>query len=172
MSLCYPSTLIVCRKPSIQMSAIAPVGGDASAPNKRRRNRSDRLQYHKNVFLACCGCKKSQRDVEAGISGEKRYGFLLDAASWGEQLYVPQDVPGTVKKIQEFGGSEAVLKALRSDPTKGIDGTDEDITQRQEQFGRNAFPEPKLHSWWSIFFETLKDVILIILMVCGPMMLS
>lgn len=163
-------TAVVVTSPLV-LAAGGASGSAVAAPVPRRKKAKDKCNGYRNVMMACCGCRKSKRDIQSGLSGEKRYGFLQDAAGWNT-LYVPQDNAGTAKNITEAGGIEGMLKALKSDPTKGIEGSDDDITQRQEQFGVNAFPEPPLQSWWSIFWQTLQDIILIILMVSAAISIT
>ena len=54
-----------------------------------------------------------------------------------------------------------------TDGTAGIPGTIEDLAARTAQFGENRLPEPLHESWWAIFFECFKDIILIILLVAA-----
>lgn len=69
--------------------------------------------------------------------------------------------------LQAFGGSAGVLARYQTSATLGIAGTTEDLTARRAQFGENRLPEPAHESWWAIFFDCFKDLILIILLVAA-----
>lgn len=60
-----------------------------------------------------------------------------------------------------------IAAKLGTNLTSGIPGDAGDLDRRREQFGENRFPEPLLHSWYHFFFESLKDLILIILVVAA-----
>ena len=86
----------------------------------------------------------------------------------GKQIHAPlliRTLP--FDTLQAFGGSAGVLARYQTSATLGIAGTTEDLTARRAQFGENRLPEPAHESWWAIFFDCFKDLILIILLVAA-----
>lgn len=112
----------------------------------------------------CCGCgKKSGEEVLSG-SGDKIEGspFEATAKTWAD-IYVPQNNEATMNKLAEAGGTESLIRQYGSNATTGIPGTAEDLRGRIMQWGENRYPEPPFESWWALFFECFKDIILLIL---------
>lgn len=42
-----------------------------------------------------------------------------------------------------------------------------DLNLRQQTFGENRNPEPPMTGWWALFFESFKDLILIVLCIAA-----
>jgi len=80
--------------------------------------------------------------------------------------------PSPSVPLQAAGGTDALLARYKTSAVNGIGGTPEDVADRIAQFGENKFPEAAFESWWSIFFDCFKDIILIILMVAAVVSLS
>jgi cation transport ATPase len=80
---------------------------------------------------------------------------------------LPAPPPPRPRAPQAFGGVEGVLTKFQTSATLGITGTSEDLAARRAQFGENKLPEPAHESWWAIFFDCFKDIILIILLVAA-----
>jgi hypothetical protein len=78
----------------------------------------------------------------------------------------------SARPLQAAGGTDALLARYKTSAVTGIGGTPEDVADRVAQFGENKFPEAAFESWWSIFFDCFKDIILIILMVAAVVSLS
>jgi hypothetical protein len=58
-----------------------------------------------------------------------------------DQLHVPGREEENMKSLRTYGGGEGLCTKLKSNPTRGIDGSPEDIALRQSVFGRNVFKE-------------------------------
>ncbi|CAM0907522.1 unnamed protein product [Alopecurus aequalis] len=84
---------------------------------------------------------------------------------------------GLVKEKREdcfrrLGGSAGIAAALASDAERGIRGDDADVRRRREAFGGNTYPKPKPKSFFSHVWDALKDVFLIVLLVCAAVSLG
>ncbi|VAH09236.1 unnamed protein product [Triticum turgidum subsp. durum] len=84
---------------------------------------------------------------------------------------------GLVKEKREdcfrrLGGSAAIAAALASDAERGIRGDGDDVRRRRESFGGNTYPKPKPKSFFSHVWDALKDVFLIVLLVCAVVSLG
>ena len=64
------------------------------------------------------------------------------------------------ERLDEFGGLDALLKALGTE----LSGLDNSTVQRnRELYGRNSFPESPMKGFWVLFFESFNDPTLMIL---------
>ncbi|KAM3411741.1 hypothetical protein ACQJBY_003416 [Aegilops geniculata] len=84
---------------------------------------------------------------------------------------------GLVKEKREdcfrrLGGSAAIAAALASDAERGIRGDGDDVRRRRESFGGNTYPKPRPKSFFSHVWDALKDVFLIVLLVCAVVSLG
>lgn len=61
--------------------------------------------------------------------------------------------------IEDFGGNEAIAKALFTDLKTGIEGTAVDILDRQKIYGKNAFAPPRIKTIWELIMENFEDFI-------------
>lgn len=81
-----------------------------------------------------------------------------------------------------FGGLQGLFKRLKTSPTEGIAGTDEDIEvhgsgsnnasdnvqqERQHLFGKNAVPSQNAKTFFELVWETMQDPILLVLAIAG-----
>lgn len=73
-----------------------------------------------------------------------------------------------VEALKRAGDVEEICKDLHVDPEKGLDGEDvTDLELRQTIYGKNKIAEQKPKSLLRLFWEALKDPILVILIVAG-----
>ncbi|VAH21111.1 unnamed protein product [Triticum turgidum subsp. durum] len=84
---------------------------------------------------------------------------------------------GLVKEKREdcfrrLGGGAGIAAALASDAERGIRGDADDVRRRRESFGGNTYPKPKPKSFFSHVWDALKDVFLIVLLVCAVVSLG
>eukprot|EP00158_Paraphelidium_tribonemae_P002869 Partr_v1_DN25739_c0_g1_i1_m74936 putative ATPase, Ca transporting, plasma membrane len=118
------------------------------------------------TWADCCGCGGSGGDdLETGVQ-DPVAPFRMGVRSLGA-LNVHGKEDENRANLAETGGPEGLCAALASDPVKGISGTKDDLAARVSAFGENRFPEPPFESWWSLFFECFKDLILIILIIAS-----
>lgn len=67
----------------------------------------------------------------------------------------------------KYNGVEGLSRKLNADILNGLNGSEQDIKERQAVFGVNEIP-PKPPKWFiQLVFEALQDVTLIILLVCA-----
>jgi len=71
--------------------------------------------------------------------------------------------------LQDYGGIEVLASNLGTDLKKGLPDFEAQshFRARKESFGDNAFPEPKMPSFFSLLVEALKDEMLIILIIAA-----
>lgn len=118
------------------------------------------------TWADCAGCGARPIEFEQGTS-QPLGKFDMNANSW-EEIYIAQDKnEHQLERLSAAGGTTAILSRLKTHDRRGIPGTPEDIADRQKQFGENRFPEKPFESWFSMFFETFTDLILIILIVAA-----
>ena len=84
---------------------------------------------------------------------------------------------GLVKEKREdcfrrLGGGAGVSAALASDAERGIRGDERDVRRRREAFGGNTYPKPRPKSFLSHVWDALRDVFLIVLLVCAVVSLG
>ncbi|KAF7059087.1 hypothetical protein CFC21_066036, partial [Triticum aestivum] len=84
---------------------------------------------------------------------------------------------GLVKEKREdcfrrLGAGAGIAAALASDAERGIRGDADDVRRRRESFGGNTYPKPKPKSFFSHVWDALKDVFLIVLLVCAVVSLG
>ncbi|XP_040059810.1 plasma membrane calcium-transporting ATPase 2 isoform X8 [Gasterosteus aculeatus] len=72
--------------------------------------------------------------------------------------------PEAVIKLQEdYTGVEGLCKRLKTSPTEGLSGDQNDLDKRKEIFGKNLIPPKKPKTFLQLVWEALQDVTLIIL---------
>ncbi|KAJ9076265.1 plasma membrane calcium [Entomophthora muscae] len=115
------------------------------------------------------------------ISGSQSEGtsnpFSLDAQTLADLID-----PKSPEKLQELGGVEGILKALKVDAKIGLSGDElsELSTQqssyscssRVEVFGKNVLPETQQRSLWSLVWEAYQDRTLILLTIAALVSLA
>ena len=77
----------------------------------------------------------------------------------------------TLEALNEHGGVQGLLQELQTDSEKGI--TDlSSIPLRREKFGANTLPDPPTKTFFALFFNALKEPMLIILMISSIVALA
>ena len=90
--------------------------------------------------------------------------FALEA----KELSDVMDPKAIKAHYDAVGGSvKAIAVALRTDLSKGLSGSPEDLAQRIAHFGGNYFAEKKLPSYIMLVFEGLQDTIILLLIFCA-----
>uniref|UniRef100_A0A452ZJC4 Calcium-transporting ATPase n=1 Tax=Aegilops tauschii subsp. strangulata TaxID=200361 RepID=A0A452ZJC4_AEGTS len=74
--------------------------------------------------------------------------------------------------FRRLGGGAGIATALASDAERGIRGDSDDVRLRRESFGANTYPKPRPKSFFSHVWDALKDVFLIVLLVCAVVSLG
>ncbi|KAL3724807.1 hypothetical protein ACJRO7_029901 [Eucalyptus globulus] len=74
--------------------------------------------------------------------------------------------------LQEFGGVEKVASALKTDVSIGIGGDPDDVSRRQHAFGINSYKKPPAKGFFHFVVEALKDLTIMILLVCAGLSLG
>lgn len=71
----------------------------------------------------------------------------------------PDRVISSKMIIEDFKGIPAIAKALHTDLKTGIEGTAKDIVERQNVYGKNSFPPPKIKGILELIAENFNDTI-------------
>ncbi|GMH29242.1 hypothetical protein Nepgr_031085 [Nepenthes gracilis] len=71
-----------------------------------------------------------------------------------------------------YGGVEGVASAIKTDPENGIPADTEDIDRRQRAFGTNTYAKPPTRGFFPFVWEAVKDLTIIILLVCAVLSLA
>ncbi|XP_068171137.1 plasma membrane calcium-transporting ATPase 2 isoform X1 [Antennarius striatus] len=82
------------------------------------------------------------------------------------ELRLLMELRGTeaVVKLQEdYGGMDGLCKRLKTSPTEGLAGAQDDLDKRKELYGKNLIPPKKPKTFLQLVWEALQDVTLIIL---------
>jgi magnesium-transporting ATPase (P-type) len=82
-----------------------------------------------------------------------------------DKLNVSQARVENKEFLDSIGGVESLLSSLNSSQQQGL--SSESVQKMREVFGRNAFPESPMKSFFSLFFEALQDTTLLILIVAA-----
>ncbi|KAF7848689.1 hypothetical protein BT93_L1735 [Corymbia citriodora subsp. variegata] len=69
-------------------------------------------------------------------------------------------------RLREFGGVNGVASTLKTDVSDGISGEPDDVADRQNAFGINKY-KPPTNGFFHFVFEVVKDLTLMILLVCA-----
>lgn len=77
-----------------------------------------------------------------------------------------------LKSLSEFGGVEGVANVIGTFPTKGIIGSEDDISKRVELFGSNTYQKPPPKGLLHFVLEALNDTTIIILLFCAGLSLG
>ncbi|KAM3405325.1 hypothetical protein ACQJBY_008041 [Aegilops geniculata] len=110
-------------------------------------------------------------DSDADSSGNATNAAAFSVAADDESF------KGLVKEKREdcfrrLGGGAGIAAALASDAERGIRGDGDDVRRRRESFGGNTYPKPRPKSFFSHVWDALKDVFLIVLLVCAVVSLG
>jgi magnesium-transporting ATPase (P-type) len=65
----------------------------------------------------------------------------------------------------DYGGTEGLCAKLRTDPVNGLPNSPEELERRRQAFGPNEIPPHPPKSFFTLVWEALQDVTLIILLV-------
>ncbi|CAF1067728.1 unnamed protein product, partial [Didymodactylos carnosus] len=65
------------------------------------------------------------------------------------------------------GGIQGVGEKLKTNIISGLSGDPDDITKREQAFGRNEIPPKPPKTFFRLMFEAIQDVTLIILIICA-----
>lgn len=78
-----------------------------------------------------------------------------------ESINVSQARKENKDSLDSLGGVETLMNKLGTNVETGL--TSESVQRMREKFGRNAFPESPMNSFFQLFFEALQDTTLLIL---------
>jgi len=70
-------------------------------------------------------------------------------------------VPSTQIIVEEFGGIPGLVSGLNSNADTGI--SESEVTNRQDVYGKNSFPPPKIATLCELIMENFNDPINVIL---------
>lgn len=76
-------------------------------------------------------------------------------------------IEGVNKINNSYGGIENLAKKLNTDLAYGLSGALEDLNKRVEVFGKNEIPIKSSKSFISLMVHALKEVTLIVLIICA-----
>ncbi|XP_031287130.1 calcium-transporting ATPase 12, plasma membrane-type-like [Pistacia vera] len=74
--------------------------------------------------------------------------------------------------LRLLGGVEGVATALGTNPEKGINGDNEDISKRSQLFGSNTYHKPPPKGFIYFVMDAFKDTTILILLVCAALALG
>ncbi|XP_031263719.1 calcium-transporting ATPase 12, plasma membrane-type-like [Pistacia vera] len=74
--------------------------------------------------------------------------------------------------LRLLGGVEGVATALGTNPEKGINGDNEDISKRSQLFGSNTYHRPPPKGFIYFVMGAFKDTTILILLVCAALALG
>nr|GMD65532.1 putative calcium-transporting ATPase 13, plasma membrane-type [Ipomoea batatas] len=78
----------------------------------------------------------------------------------------------SLKNLDNIGGIESIASSIGSHLQNGINGDTEDISRRNEVYGRNTYPRPPTKSLFQFVWDMFKDPTIIILLVCAALSLA
>ncbi|XP_031112702.1 putative calcium-transporting ATPase 13, plasma membrane-type [Ipomoea triloba] len=78
----------------------------------------------------------------------------------------------SLKNLDNIGGIESIATCIGSNLQNGINGDTEDISRRNEVYGRNTYPRPPTKSLFQFVWDMFKDPTIIILLVCAALSLA
>jgi len=88
--------------------------------------------------------------------------ILIDnVKAWQQRKVLCEDVDF----LERHGGMQWLYRELKTDPVKGISSSS--IEDRKVAYGTNDIPRPPPDGFWALFWDALKDLTLIILMVAA-----
>lgn len=93
--------------------------------------------------------------------GYVEYGQLVDLITAWQKRKHWEDVD----LFENKGGYDWLLSKLRTDPKKGIDSSS--IPSREKAFSSNAIKKADLQGFWSLLWDALQDLTLIILTIAA-----
>lgn len=139
------------------------------SPRKRWRRAFATLYSTRTLFCAAGKKFVSQNQTEDLPLTQESY----------SQIDIPEDFSGispsflaelvqgkNVEQLDQLGGVEALISALKTDADKGIQGGAEDIGRHRNAFGSNTFQRPSMKTI-HILLETFKDPIMIVFLLCA-----
>ena len=59
--------------------------------------------------------------------------------------------------VEKHYGIDSIMNKLKTHPKSGIQGTKQDLDERQRVFGPNYFPPPHIKSLWELVMENFDD---------------
>ncbi|KAJ4955707.1 hypothetical protein NE237_012490 [Protea cynaroides] len=74
--------------------------------------------------------------------------------------------------LDQFGGVDGVVAALKVDCEDGIRGSAEDVARRCNAFGSNTYRKPPAKGFFYFVYEGFKDTTILILLVCVALSLG
>ncbi|KAK7245427.1 hypothetical protein RIF29_40273 [Crotalaria pallida] len=77
-----------------------------------------------------------------------------------------------LEAVSAFGGVQGVAFVLGTIPTKGINGSDDDIGKRKELFGSNTYNKPPPKGLLHFVLEAFNDTTILILLACAALSLG
>ena len=77
-----------------------------------------------------------------------------------------------VDRVSEYGGVHEIARKLNTSEQTGLGGEESDLEHRRDYFGSNTIPPKPPKTFWSLVWEALQDVTLIILQVAAVVSLA
>ncbi|XP_048332903.2 putative calcium-transporting ATPase 13, plasma membrane-type isoform X2 [Ziziphus jujuba] len=75
-------------------------------------------------------------------------------------------------QLQQLGGVDGVVSALKTGVQQGVSNDDKEIASRREVFGTNTYRKPPTKGFLHYVWEAFQDLTIIILMVCAALSLG
>nr|XP_048333054.1 putative calcium-transporting ATPase 13, plasma membrane-type isoform X2 [Ziziphus jujuba var. spinosa] len=75
-------------------------------------------------------------------------------------------------QLQQLGGVDGVVSALKTGAEQGVSNDDKEIASRREVFGTNTYRKPPTKGFLRYVWEAFQDLTIIILMVCAALSLG
>ncbi|XP_060671475.1 putative calcium-transporting ATPase 13, plasma membrane-type [Ziziphus jujuba] len=75
-------------------------------------------------------------------------------------------------QLQQLGGVDGVVSALKTGAEQGVSNDDREIASRREVFGTNTYRKPPTKGFLHYVWEAFQDLTIIILMVCAALSLG
>lgn len=77
-----------------------------------------------------------------------------------------------LEELRRVGDVEGLTSALQTDPDNGIQGNEQDVSQRRNTFGPNTYQKPPPKGLLFHIVEAFKDTTILILLVCAALSLA
>ncbi|PIN18445.1 Calcium-transporting ATPase [Handroanthus impetiginosus] len=74
--------------------------------------------------------------------------------------------------LQSFSGIEDIAKLLKTDSENGINGDEEDLSERRKTFGSNTYQKPPSKGLIHFVVEAFRDTTILILLTCAALSLA
>jgi Ca2+ transporting ATPase len=78
-----------------------------------------------------------------------------------------RSIEGVNELNNKYGGIDGLAKRLKTDLVTGLSGDIKDINKRIDYFGKNEIPVKSSKSFFVLMVQALKEITLIILIVCA-----